>query len=101
MTFVPRNASGTAGPSSPFDLTWSEDRLHFASSWPGSDEAFDGWLLPRGADYYDLGWVVAGELWEITPGMTLEVVREGQRVIGFDVRSDADKLMATIRRVEG
>lgn len=97
VTFVPPEGL-PAPPPGPFDVAWKDGHLTVASVVPGMDEAFDGWLLPRGAGLYQLSWVVDGELWEIIPDLTFEVVREGGRVVGFDGRSDDDKLQARVRR---
>lgn len=82
-------------PPSAFNVEWRDDRLHAHFMW---EEPMDGWLLPLGAGFYSLGWVVDGELWEIFPG-AMEVVRDGDRVVGFDARDDGDKLIERLRRL--
>ncbi|HUH12758.1 MAG TPA: DUF2911 domain-containing protein [Longimicrobiales bacterium] len=83
----------------PFAVSWADDRLNVLSVWEGTDEPFEGMLLPMRGDWYRLGWGVDGELWEVLPGMALQVVRdEAGHAIGFDARAEDHTLLAEIRR---
>lgn len=83
----------------PFDVSWEDGHVQAVSVWEGTDEPFHSWIMPLGADWYQLGWVEDGELWELFDFWALQAVRDERgKLLGFDVKAEDDSLVAEIRR---
>ena len=83
----------------PFDIRWSGDHLYVDSEDEETGEEYDGWLIPRGEDFFWLGEVREGGLFDIEVDIVYEVVRdENGQVTGMDALWADDSLIATVRR---
>jgi hypothetical protein len=84
----------------PMVLTVSYENGSLMGRWdPTPFPDWDTFVLIRIADnWFVPGFLIKGELWEISREMVVEFSVTGGKASGFDVRDESDKLMATGKR---
>ena len=87
-----------AAETAPFVVSWEGSHLGVRTLEGPGGRPFHGWLLPRGPDFFWLGEVRDGAVFDIEVDVLLEVVRDEQGdPVGFDVRWADDSILARIR----
>ena len=82
----------------PFRVFRSGEHLDVETTDVDTGEPFHGRFLPRGEDFFWLGQVRDGHVFDIEVDILYEVVRDdGGEVVGLDARWADDSVIATVR----
>lgn len=86
----------------PFDVLWEGDHLAVRTVDEFTGGEIYGWLLPRGLDFFWMGEVRDGSVFDIEVDILYEtVLAEDGSVEGFDLLWGADELFYRARRLDG